>query len=77
MHARRLWDVRSGATLMVVRGNLGYVKSVAMSGDCQTLAVAVLQNRVRVLDRVGAPKFLLVGHTDVVSTVTVTADGQR
>ncbi len=66
-----------GGVLLVIRGNLGYVKSLAMSSSGNTIVVANMQARVRVLARTGTPKFSLEGHSDVVSVVGISEDGSR
>src|SRR5262249_13562009 len=66
----RLWDARTGAQLVKLRGHASGVKSVAFSPDGTCLATASYDVTARLWDaRTGGPLLTLKVHTDVVRSV--------
>jgi WD40 repeat protein len=74
----RVWDARTGQTLVALKGHTGQVTSVAVTPDGQRIVTGSLDTTARVWDaRTGQTLVELKGHTSVVTSVAVTPDGQQ
>jgi hypothetical protein len=74
----KVWDARSGAELLSLRGHTFMVTSVSYSPDGTRLATASWDQTVKVWDaRNGAELLSLRGHTHQVTSVTFSPDGSR
>jgi hypothetical protein len=74
----RVWDARTGQSLVELKGHTDVVTSVAVSPDGQRVVTGSRDTTARVWDaRTGQSLAELKGHTNVVTSVAVSPDGQR
>jgi WD40 repeat protein len=74
--ATKLWDVESGAQLARLPSQEGYVRSLDISPDGQTLAVASDSSTIELWDLSRLTrKGSLVGHTDDIQTLAIAPGG--
>ena len=74
----RVWDARTGQTLVELTGHTGAVNSVAISADGTRVVTGSDDKTARVWDaRTGQTLAELKGHTDAVESVAMSADGSR
>jgi WD40 repeat protein len=76
--ALRVWDLRSGEALAVLRGHTDVVRSVAVTSDGSLAVSGSDDGSVRLWD-LGTfeEREVLSGHADSVQAVAVTPDGRR
>jgi WD40 repeat protein len=74
----RIWDAKTGASLVTLVGHTDVVVSAAFSPDGTRILTASNDNTARVWDaKTGASLVTLVGHTDVVVSAAFSPDGTR
>jgi WD40 repeat protein/tRNA A-37 threonylcarbamoyl transferase component Bud32 len=74
----RVWDARTGKTLLELKGHTSMVRSVAVSADGGRIVTGSYDKTARVWDgRTGQSLFELKGHAEMVTSVAVSADGGR
>ncbi len=74
----RVWDARTGATLLELNGHQGPVTSVVWSADGTRIVTGSEDNTARVWDaKTGATLLQLTGHERTIRCVAISADGSR
>jgi WD40 repeat protein len=74
----RVWDARTGAELLQLKGHAGAVNSVVVMPDGTRIVTGSGDRTARVWDaQTGAELLQLKGHTQAVNSVVVTPDGTR
>jgi WD40 repeat protein len=74
----RVWDARTGASLVQLSGHLDGVDSAAFSPDGNRIVTGSHDATARIWDaRTGTQLRVLTGHLDRVSSVTYSADGRH
>jgi WD40 repeat protein/tRNA A-37 threonylcarbamoyl transferase component Bud32 len=74
----RVWDGRTGKTLLELKGHSSLVRSVAVSADGGRIVTGSHDKTARVWDgRTGQSLLELKGHTKEVTSVAMSADGSR
>jgi len=75
-NAARIWDIKAGRCIFILRGHTGNVRSVAWSLDERVIGTGSRDATVRLWDTTtGAPLATLHGHTKAVQSVAFTRDG--
>ena len=73
-----VWDARTGAELVDLKGHTQFVTSVAFSPDGTQIATGSMDRTVKVWDaRTGTPRLELQGPVANVSSLSVSPDGSR
>jgi len=73
----RLWDVKTGAELTVLRGHEGEISSVALSPDGRILASGGEEQDIRLWNVAnGKQQVVLRGHQSQVNSIAFSPDGQ-
>jgi WD40 repeat protein len=77
--AVKVWDAKSGESLLTFNSNTSRIRSVAFSPDDKRLAAtSTLEKTVAVWDaKTGKEVFTLKGHTDRVNDVAYSPDGKQ
>ncbi|HKD70024.1 MAG TPA: TIR domain-containing protein [Candidatus Binataceae bacterium] len=74
----RIWDARSGKTLLVLRGHTGPVNSAVFSPDGRRVLTASGDQTARVWDALSGESLAVMrGHQDSVVTALFSPDGRR
>jgi WD40 repeat protein/tetratricopeptide (TPR) repeat protein len=74
----RVWDAKTGAELLQLKGHRWLVRSVAFSPDANRLVTASSDGTVKVWDaKTGAEEITLRGHTGAVGQAAYSPDGSR
>jgi WD40 repeat protein len=71
----RLWDSRTGELITVVQKGTGIISSPVFSPDCQ-IAAANSEFEIHIWDAKGTPGMILHGHTDGISSLVFSPNGQ-
>jgi len=75
-NAARIWDIKAGQCILILRGYTGNVRSVAWSLDGSIIGTGCEDAKVRLWDAMtGTPLATLRGHTKSVQSVAFTRDG--
>jgi hypothetical protein len=73
-----VWDARTGAPQLELKGHTGWVQSVAFSPDGTRIVTGSFDRTAKVWDaRTGTPQLELKGNTDRVVSVAFSPDGTR
>jgi WD40 repeat protein len=74
----KIWDARTGAELLTLKGHIHGVRSASFSDDGTRVVTGSGDWTARVWDaKTGAELLTLEGHTDAVTSVSFNADGTR
>jgi WD40 repeat protein len=74
----RVWDARSGAALLTLKGHSDHVYWASFSSDGSRIVTASRDQTARVWDaRSGAEVLTLKGHTAGVNSASFSPDGSR
>jgi WD40 repeat protein len=73
-----VWDARSGAEVLTLKGHTRVVTSASFSPDGSRVVTASVDNTARVWDaKSGAEVLTLKGHTLPLTSASFSADGSR
>ena len=73
-----MWDAKSGAEVLTLKGHTGGVTSASFSPDGSRIVTGSEDKTAKVWDaRSGAEVLTLKGHTDGVTSASFSADGSR